>query len=152
VIPFTDLDEWDREPETRLVLACRDSAAVGTVRVYRPDGGDRWRGDRLAVLPGHRASLVGAKLVRYAVSTAAGIGGEVMDAFVQNQNVGFFERLGWRRDGGEILYFGLAHQPMVFDLADSAFHEVDDAPVDARLELPAHRDDPSPLLEALEVV
>jgi len=149
VIPFTDLDEWDRDPETKFVLACHDSSAVGTVRVYRPNGDHRWKGDRLAVLPGHRASLVGAKLVHYAVSTAASIGGEVMDAVVQSQNVQFFERLGWRRNGCEIRYFGLAHQPMVFDLANAVLREVDDVPVDARLELPAHRDEPSPLLEVV---
>ena len=59
VIPLTDIDEWDRAPDTVHVLSCRDSVAAGTVRLYRTDDHGRWKGDRLAVLPDHRATLVG---------------------------------------------------------------------------------------------
>jgi len=33
VIPFTDVDDWDRDPDTVHVLAGRGSEAVGTVRL-----------------------------------------------------------------------------------------------------------------------
>lgn len=150
VIPMTDVDDHDRQAGTIHVLACRDSVAVGTVRLYRTDQGGRWKGDRLAALPGHRAAFVGACLVRFAVSTAAAEGGHTMDALVQVQNVGFFERLGWSSRGEPEPYFGLAHQPMEFALDQAQHVGEGEAPDDAHLELPARRDSPSPLLVAME--
>jgi len=146
VIPFTDVDDWDRDPDTVHVLAGRGSEAVGTVRLYRTDDEGRWKGDRLAVLPGYRAGVVGMKLVRVAVATAAAAGGDAMDAFVQLQNVTFFARIGWRRNGPEQLYYGLPHQPMVFELSDARRLDESEIPTDACLRLPAARDAPSPLL------
>ena len=149
MIPFTDVDSRDNDPETIHVLAGRGSEAVGTVRLYRTDHAGRWKGDRLAVLPGYRAGVVGMRLVRFAVSTAAAAGGDVMDAFVQLQNVTFFERIGWQRSGTEVPYFGLAHQPMIFRLSDARRLDESSIPTDAHLRLPAARDAPSPLLVAM---
>ena len=149
VIPFTDVDDWDRGADTVHVLAGRGSEAVGTVRLYRTDDAGRWKGDRLAVLPGYRAGVVGMKLVRFAVATAAVAGGDVMDAFVQLQNVTFFERIGWQRNGPECLYYGLPHQPMIFRLSDARRLDESEIPTDAHLRLPAARDAPSPLLVAM---
>ena len=146
VIPFTDVDDWDRNPATIHVVAGRGSVVAGTVRLYRTDGAGRWKGDRLAVLPGHRAGIVGMRLVRFAVSTAAAAGGDVMDAFVQLQNVGFFERLGWENNGMPVPYFGLPHQPMTFQLSEARTLAESDIPDDACLRLPAARDTPSALL------
>lgn len=146
VIPFTDVDAVDRLAETIHVVSCHNSAAAGTVRLYRTDDNGRWKGDRLAVLPSHRATLVGGRLVHFAVSTAAALGGEVMDAVVQVQNVKFFRRLGWEVNGHEVPYFGLPHQPMTFQLANAAAVRLDEMPSDAHFELPAHRHSPSPLL------
>ena len=105
-----------------------------------------WKGDRLAVLPGHRAGIIGMRLVRFAVSTAAAAGGDVMDAFVQLQNVNFFERLGWDHNGSPVPYYGLPHQPMTFRLSEARNLVESDIPDDACLRLPASRDAPSPLL------
>ena len=146
VIPFTDVDEWDRDPGTVHVLAGQGSAAVGTVRLYRTDTDGRWKGDRLAVLPGGRAGIVGMRLVRFAVSTAAAAGGGVMDAFVQLQNVTFFERLGWEHNGPAVAYCGLPHQPMTFQLSEARRLVESDIPDGACLRLPAARDTPSALL------
>ena len=146
VIPFTDVDEWDRDSGTVHVLAGQGSAAVGTVRLYRTDTDGRWKGDRLAVLPGSRAGIVGMRLVRFAVSTAAAAGGGVMDAFVQLQNVTFFERLGWEHNGPAVAYYGLPHQPMTFQLSEARRLVESDIPDDACLRLPAARDTPSALL------
>lgn len=146
VIPMTDIDDWDRRADTIHVLACRDRQAAGTVRIYRTGDGGMWRGDRLAVLPDHRATLLGVHLVHHAVSTASALGGDVMDALVQVQNVVFFERLGWSRVAEPVPYFGLPHQRMTFRLADAQALDVTAVPTDVRLSLPAHRDEPSPLL------
>lgn len=116
VMVLTDIDEWDRHPSTIHVIAAHGEDVAGTVRLYPLTADGRWKGDRLAVVPAHRTSLVGVRLVRYAVATAAAAGGAVMEASVQVPNVGFFERLGWSRDGDVASYYGLPHQPMVIDL------------------------------------
>ena len=116
---MTDVDDWDRDPNTIHVLASRGQEIAGTVRVYHLGDG-RWKGDRLAVLKGHRVSSVGADLVRYAVATAAEAGGSQMEATVQSQNSRFFERLGWNRNGEAGLYYGVSHQPMIIGLSNVA--------------------------------
>ena len=146
VIPLTDVDGRDRDPDTVHVLAGQGSEAVGTVRLYRIDTAGRWKGDRLAVLQGHRAGIIGMRLVRFAVSTASAAGGDVMDAFVQLQNVNFFERLGWEHNGPPAPYYGLPHQPMTFRLSEARSLAESDIPDDACLRLPAARDAPSALL------
>jgi len=116
VMVLTDIDKWDGDPNTIHVLAASGGEFAGTVRLYTVDDDGRWKGDRLAVLPAHRSSLVGVRLVRYAVATAAAAGGTMMEASVQLANVAFFERLGWRCDDEVRSYYGLPHQPMVIDL------------------------------------
>jgi putative N-acetyltransferase (TIGR04045 family) len=117
---FTDVDRWDAHAQVMHVLAARGHSCAGTVRLYPLDTRGRWRGDRLAVLRQHRASLVGAQLVSFATATAAAHGGQLMEANVQLANVTFFERLGWCCDGSVYPYLGLPHQPMVFDLSKAA--------------------------------
>lgn len=115
VLEFTDIDLHDDDPQTVHALAAYGTEAAGAVRLYRLADG-LWQGDRLAVIPPHRSSLVGAELVRFAVATAAAQAGEQMVARIQMANVHFFERLGWTRAGAPAPYFGIRHQPMVFDL------------------------------------
>lgn len=116
VMVFTDIDRWDREASTIHVVSAHGSQMAGTVRLYPLADPGQWKGDRLAVLPAHRATLVGARLVRFAVATAAAAGGLEMEASVQVGNTRFFERLGWLRDGPISPYYGLPHQPMKRDL------------------------------------
>ena len=59
----------------------------------------RWKGDRLAVLPGQRRYGLGAPLVRFAVTTAALRGGREMGAYIQPANNTFFEWVGRGRTG-----------------------------------------------------
>ena len=117
VLLFTDVDRWDDQPGVVHVLAARGPHCAGSVRLYPLDGDGRWKGDRLAVLKNHRKTVIGAQLVRFATATAAARGGEVMEASVQLANVAFFQRLGWVSDGAERTFFGLLHQPMLFDLS-----------------------------------
>jgi putative N-acetyltransferase (TIGR04045 family) len=112
-----DRDAHDDDPATVHVVGLFDGMACGTVRLYPvPDVPGRWKGDRLAVLDGHRRHGLGAPLVRFAVATAAARGGREMEAYIQPANVTFFEWLGWRPAGGLVTYAGIPHQRMLIDL------------------------------------
>ena len=112
-----DRDAHDDDPATVHVVGLWDGVACGTVRLYPvPEVPGRWKGDRLAVLAGHRRHGLGAPLVRFAVATAAAHGGREMEAYVQPANVTFFEWLGWRPVGGLVSYAGVPHQRMLIGL------------------------------------
>jgi putative N-acetyltransferase (TIGR04045 family) len=117
----SDLDEHDRDESTICLLGYCDGVPAGSVRLFEVDPVTKvWQGDRLAVLPGFRASGLGGPLVRCAVATAGAYGGRVMVAHIQVANVGFFTRLGWSPAGGTEVYVGRPHQPMRIDLPDPA--------------------------------
>lgn len=119
--PGDDRDAHDEDPATIHVVGLADGIVCGTVRLYPlPGVPGRWKGDRLAVLTGHRHLGLGAPLVRFAVATAARRGGQEMEAYIQPANVTFFERLGWRRAGGLADYVGVPHQRMLIGLATGA--------------------------------
>lgn len=111
-----DRDGHDDDPATIHVVGLADGAICGTVRLYPLDQYGRWKGDRLAVLAGHRHLGLGAPLVRFAVSSAGALGGREMEAFIQPTNVAFFRWLGWRRAGDLVEYAGIPHQRMLIDL------------------------------------
>lgn len=113
-----DRDGHDDDPGTIHVIGLAGAVICGTVRLYPvPGGPGRWKGDRLAVLPGYRHHGLGAPLVRFAVAAAARRGGQEMEAFIQPANVTFFEWLGWRRTGPLVGYAGIPHQRMLISLA-----------------------------------
>ncbi|HET9771847.1 MAG TPA: MSMEG_0567/Sll0786 family nitrogen starvation N-acetyltransferase [Acidimicrobiia bacterium] len=125
VFADSDLDAQDASDRTIKVVAWTLSPLAGwepggAVRLYPLGAGDGpgpvWQGDRLAVLAPCRAWNLGGHLVRFAVETAASLGGGEMLAHVQVANVRFFERLGWRRRGATEIYVGLPHQLMAIDL------------------------------------
>lgn len=112
-----DQDAHDADPATIHVIGLAGDVICGTVRLYPLSGEPgRWKGDRLAVLPGHRHHGLGAPLVRFAVATAGLHGGLEMEAYIQPPNVTFFEWLGWRRTGLLTEYAGIPHQRMVTPL------------------------------------
>jgi putative N-acetyltransferase (TIGR04045 family) len=111
-----DRDAHDDDPATIHVVGLADGVICGTVRLYPLAEQGRWKGDRLAVLAGHRRHGLGAPLVRFAVATAGALGGREMEAFIQPANVEFFAWLGWRRTGGIVDYAGRGHQQMVIAL------------------------------------
>lgn len=110
-----DRDVHDERPATVHGVGFVGGAPVGTVRLY-PLGDRWWRGDRLGVLQTHRRSGIGAPLVRWAVATAADLGGQHMQARVQAANTEFFRALGWSCDGGVHPYLGAPHQLMTIEL------------------------------------
>jgi putative N-acetyltransferase (TIGR04045 family) len=112
-----DRDERDADPATLHVVGLQGATIAGTVRLYPLDGGGRWKGDRLAVLPPFRHTSLGATLVHFAVRSAGERGGVVMVAMIQLPNVRFFQALGWRRDGGVTPFHGRDHQPMAIALS-----------------------------------
>lgn len=114
-----DRDDRDDDPATLHVLGLVDGEPAGTVRLYPLEDGPeptRWQGDRLAVLPAHRTSGLGGPLVRFAVATAAALGGATMLAHVQQANERFFVHLGWTSLGNED-YVGRPHVRMEISLS-----------------------------------
>src|SRR6202167_3099893 len=112
-----DWDAHDDDPATVHVVGLADGVICGTVRLYPIAGGSgQWKGDRLAVLDGHRHQGLGAPLVRFAVATAGQRGGREMEAYIQPANVRFFEWLGWRPAVGLVTYAGIPHQRMLIGL------------------------------------
>jgi len=112
-----DRDERDDRPDTLHALGFIDGRPCGAVRLYPLTlGGADWKGDRLAVLPELRTHHLGAALVRFAVYTAAWLGGRRMIAHVQLANVRFFEHLGWRVHGAPAPFHGVDHQLMAIPL------------------------------------
>lgn len=109
----SDRDKYDA---VAIPIAAQDRITgriVGTVRCYQT-GNDTWVGGRLAVLPEFRGTL-GPALVQKAVEEVCIKGGRQLVAYVQLQNVRFFQRLGWRRTG-EIVYCGKPHIVMEANL------------------------------------
>jgi putative N-acetyltransferase (TIGR04045 family) len=112
-----DRDGRDDDKRTLHVVGIVSGEVGGAVRLYPlDDAGELWKGDRLAVLPEHRANHLGARLVRFAVATAGARGGRRMVAHIQLPNVRFFEHLGWWREGPPELFHGVEHQLMAIGL------------------------------------
>jgi putative N-acetyltransferase (TIGR04045 family) len=114
---FTRTGSGDHDLATIHVIGLADGVICGTVRLYPlAEAPGRWKGDRLAVLAGHRHLGLGAPLVRFAVAAAAARSGHEMEAYIQPANVTFFRWLGWWQVGGLVDYAGLPHQRMLIDL------------------------------------
>jgi putative N-acetyltransferase (TIGR04045 family) len=112
-----DRDEHDDDARTLHVVGLVGDDVCGAVRLYPLDAAARqWKGDRLAVVRERRTNHLGARLVRFAVATAGGLGGRRMIAHIQLPNVAFFEHLGWCREGGPKLFVGVEHQLMSIGL------------------------------------
>jgi putative N-acetyltransferase (TIGR04045 family) len=117
IFPVSDIDEHDGQADVIRVVGLYRGVPAGAVRLFPLDPSRLlWQGDRLSVLPAYRVHGLGKPLVRFATSTAAALGGTEMVAHIQLSNVGFFERLGWIRNGETETYVGLPHQPMSIDL------------------------------------
>lgn len=115
IFPETDVDEYDKEAIHIVAIEKSTGKTVGAVRCYRKEG-DTWIGGRLSAAPGFRNGVVGSNLVRFAVKTVKSRDCKKFLAYVQPQNVRFFERLGWKTIGEPITYHGLPHQLMEADL------------------------------------
>ncbi len=116
----SDKDEFDAHA-VHLVAILEDTGrVVGAVRCYSTDDGT-WYGGRLAVAKDCRrlGVLVGPRLVRLAEDVVRQRGCRRFLAFVQPQNVRFFQHLGWRAVGTPEVHYGQLHQTMEANLTPS---------------------------------
>ena len=118
IFPETDVDQCDRDATHIIAIDELIGKVVGTVRCYKKEE-DTWFGGRLGAAPAYRNGQIGPNLVRLAVKTVRSNGCKRFLAYIQPQNVRFFERLGWKTIGELVIYHGLPHQLMEADL-DSA--------------------------------
>ncbi len=115
IVSGSDRDQQDQR--SIHLVAVSGGQIVGTVRVYqREDQPESWVGGRLAVEKAHRKTGAGAALVKEAMRTVRRRGCTHFTAEIQEANVPFFERLGWRQEGGRYEIHGWVHQHMVADL------------------------------------
>jgi len=115
IFPETDVDEYDRNSIHIIAVESSSSDVVGVVRCYSKDG-NTWFGGRLGALPDYRNGRVGSRLVRFAVNTAKSKGCKKFLAYIQPNNVRFFQRLDWEKIGEPIIYHGIPHQLMEANL------------------------------------
>lgn len=114
---FADSDR-DAIDEVCLHLVVRsDQDVVGTVRVFRgSNGAGHWVGGRLAVRKEYRTTRAGMLLVKEAMKRVKKKGCNHFSARIQEKNVRFFTRLGWKPIGPLEYYCGRPHVLMQADL------------------------------------
>jgi putative N-acetyltransferase (TIGR04045 family) len=114
----SDLDEHDRHAIHIVAVEQETGQVVGAVRVYEAEPGI-WYGGRMAVLKEyrHHSPPVGPMLDRLAERTVSERGCHRFLAYIQLQNVRFFQRLGWHKVGEPVLHCGQPHQIMEANLA-----------------------------------
>lgn len=105
-----DRDEHDPVALPIIGLDTASKQVVGVVRCYPLGNGD-WMGGRLAVLPAFRGRL-GALLVRKAMEEVQSRGCHIFYAHIQEQNVKFFQRLGWTLTGESSVFSNVVHYDM----------------------------------------
>ena len=109
----TDQDEYDKNAIHIVAIDTNTGKVVGTVRCNETKDGI-WYGARLAVAKEFRThpSLIGVKLSIIAEKTVADRGAKRFLAYIQPNNVRFFERLNWRKLDQPVTHFGSIHQLM----------------------------------------
>lgn len=105
-----DSDEYDPIAVPIIAVEAESGKVAGVVRCYPVENGD-WIGGRLAVLPEFRGRL-GALLVRKAMEEVQSRGCRTFYARIQEQNVKFFERLGWSLTGDSSVFSNITHYDM----------------------------------------
>jgi len=118
----SDVDKYDSDAILLVALDTQTGAVVGAVRCIAT-GADVWYGGRLAVLPAYRRlpAAVGASLCHLAEATVIARGCRRFLAYIQLQNVRFFEHLGWTAMGEPICHYGEPHQIMSASLAAATY-------------------------------
>jgi predicted GNAT family N-acyltransferase len=100
------LEEDDRDPSCLHLLAVRDGKPVGVARL---DLAQRGKLGRVSVLRALRGQGIGHAMMRALHAMAAAHGLHELWCHAQLSAVPFYERLGYRRAGGEFLEAGIAH-------------------------------------------
>jgi predicted GNAT family N-acyltransferase len=119
-----ETQEFDgRDEQAHHLLALRDGAAVGTLRVRWLDGGRSVKIERVAVLPGARGSQIGRALLQAALALAGSAGAETAILHAQTAARGFYARLGFVAFGPAFMEDGIAHIAMRLSLPAGAVLE-----------------------------
>ncbi|MBI5584260.1 MAG: MSMEG_0568 family radical SAM protein [Deltaproteobacteria bacterium] len=115
LFPETDRDENDCK--SIHLVAENEGEIVGTVRIFPVENNGHWAGGRLAIQKEFRFSGAGERLVREAVAQVKRKSCTGFTAHIQQENVSFFTRLGWKPVGPVFAYRGKPHQRMEADLS-----------------------------------
>jgi len=115
----SDRDKFDKNAIHFVAIDTDTGEVVSTVRCHEVED-DIWYGARLAVAKEYRnnSSLIGVSLCKLAEQTVADRGAKHFLAYIQPQNVRFFEGLDWRKVGEPVMHLGLLHQLMEASLSD----------------------------------
>ena len=129
-----EAEEWDDvDPIARHVLALAGNRdAVGTGRL-EPTG----KIGRVAVLPGHRGTGVGRRIMAHLVNQAPESGFTKVYLHAQAAAEGFYARLGFRTEGPVFEECGIPHLRMTLEIAgkdgtESGHRGHEEHPLDAR--------------------
>jgi predicted GNAT family N-acyltransferase len=109
--------EFDcHDEQAQHLLALKNGAPVGTLRVRWLDGGRTAKIERVAVLPEARGSRIGRALVEAALAFAGSAGAETAILHAQTAARGFYARLGFVAFGPAFLEDGIPHIAMQLSL------------------------------------
>ena len=102
-------EEWDGRDDDSWHWLATDHVdlPIGTCRLL-PDG----QIGRMAVLSNHRGQGVGTALLNSAVEKARHLGFGEVYLHAQTHALGFYERLGFKKDGEEFMEADIPHYPM----------------------------------------
>lgn len=104
-------EEFDAYDKSALfILLLRDSCPVATARIAKTPAG--FKIGRIVVDKSERGSGYGALVVNTAVEKAVALGAEEVLVDAQTHAVSFYEKLGFRIIGSELMDRGLVHIPM----------------------------------------
>lgn len=113
---FDDTDRDTDDLRSVYLIAVRDGEIIGVVRVF-PTNEHEWIGGRLAVKKEFRGSRAGYLLVKGAMRLVKEKKCSKFTAMIQEENINFFKRIGWRPFGEIFMYHGKRHIRMEADLA-----------------------------------
>ncbi len=114
---FDTSDKDENDADSIHLVAKKGNKIIGTVRVYRDSTKqNHWIGGRLAVEKDFRATWAGPYLVKEAMKRVMKKGCDVFTAHIQEKNIPFFLKLGWKPIGPVIEHYGRPHQKMLANL------------------------------------
>lgn len=106
-----ELGEFDCYDETALfALLYIDSKPAGTARIAKVEKG--YKIGRIAILKEYRGLGLGAVIVNAVTEKAFNLGADTVYVDAQNYAVPFYEKLGFRLCGEQLIDRGLPHMPM----------------------------------------
>lgn len=111
-----EFDCYDARKDSIYALLYDDKTAVGTARIAFTDKCVKI--GRIAILKAFRGRGYGADIVNFVTKTAFDSGAEAVYVDAQNYAVPFYEKLGFKVIGSEIIDRGLPHIPMSADKGD----------------------------------